>query len=68
MGSAELGLRPEWGRQALEGTHALRRLAAVRLRYSLRPCLPAFQMVKVAQWGRACSSRKRTRLVQMVVL
>lgn len=52
----------------MEGTHALRWLAVVRLRYSLRPCLPAFQMVKAAQRGRACSSRKQTRWAQMVDL
>lgn len=60
------GVHGGWARKG--GGPTLCLLAAVRLRYSLRPCLPAFQMVKVGQWGRARSSRKCTRWVQMVVL
>ncbi|TNN70963.1 hypothetical protein EYF80_018779 [Liparis tanakae] len=39
-----------------------------RLRYSFRPCFPAFHMVKLSHWLRTRSCKKSTRSFQMVSL
>lgn len=64
----DTGSRLIWLVISIWRQHTFFWLAGLSDRYSFRPCLPAFHMVKLSHWLRTLSCRKSTRSFQIVSL